>query len=167
MNSVKIEINNLEGPAVQIVAVGDTSFTGAVAESESIFAEDVLEFLHAKDVSCVNLECPLTTVHAPIAKGGPNLWAAPERVGILKQGGFDIAVMANNHIMDHGPRGMWETVEVCQAAGIETVGVGRDLSSAYAGVFRETNGIKTAFLAFAEEEFSCATETTLTNSYAK
>jgi len=157
---MRIEIDNLEGPAVQIVAVGDTAFTGAVAESEGVFAEDVREFLHSSDVSCVNLECPLTTVNAPIAKDGPNLSAAPETVDILKQGRFDIAVTANNHIMDHGAPGMWETVEVCRAAGIETVGVGEDLPSSYAGVFRETNGIKTAFLAFAEEEFSCATETT-------
>lgn len=164
IDSNTVDVKTAGDRTCQILAVGDTAFAGLPIvpgqNFQNLFADDVLTILHDKDISCVNVECPLTTVHAPIAKDGPNLSAAPETVDILKQGGFDIAVMANNHIMDHGPRGMWETVEVCQAAGIETVGVGRDLSSAYAGVLRETNGIKTAFLAFAEEEFSCATETT-------
>lgn len=153
-----------ENRTCEILSVGDTAMAGLSLTPEqnfeNIFSDDVLSILHDKDISCVNLECPLTTVDDPIVKNGPNLSAPPETVDLLTAGGFDIAVMANNHILDQGPAGLEETLSLCHGAGIKTVGVGSDLQSAYRPLIVEVKGIKIAFLAFAEEEFACATETT-------
>ena len=148
----------------EILAVGDTAparlpLTGK-HDFNNVFSDDVLSILHDKDISCVNLECPLTTVEEAIVKSGPNLSARPETVEILQKGRFDIAALANNHIMDYGPKALEETILTCNKAGIKTVGVGSDLQSAYRPVIVEVKGMKIAFLAFAEEEFSCATSTT-------
>ena len=41
----------------------------------------------------------------------------------LKEGGFDLVALANNHCMDRGEQGIINTLENCKKAGLETVGI--------------------------------------------
>ena len=38
--------------------------------------------------------------------------------------------LANNHIFDHGPQGLENTLAVCAKAGVSTVGAGANLAAA-------------------------------------
>ena len=42
----------------------------------------------------------------------------------------DVCVLANNHVLDFGRRGLEETLDVLAAAGLRTAGAGRDLAGA-------------------------------------
>jgi poly-gamma-glutamate synthesis protein (capsule biosynthesis protein) len=44
---------------------------------------------------------------------------------ILKQAGFNIASLANNHIKDCGDEGMFETAERLLSVNINPVGIGK------------------------------------------
>jgi len=76
------------------------------------------------DISVVNLECPLIQKEAPIEKCGPNLGAPVDCANGLKAMGIDVVGLANNHIMDHGPQGLWITIKALGEHGIAHVGAG-------------------------------------------
>ena len=98
-----------------------------------------------------NLEGPLTD--QPIIpfpdKNEPFYFAQPRRfVEALKQGGFDVMTLANNHIKDCGPRGVMDTVATLARAGIAPVGAGENAAEAgNPHIFKE-NGIRIAFFAW-------------------
>ncbi len=115
------------------------------------------DILCAHDVRVVNLECPLTLVQDPSDKSGPHLRSRPSCARAIREGGFDIVGLANNHIMDQRERGLADTLDACRAAGLVTVGAGMDLCEAEEPVITEVHGRRVAVLAFAEREFSIAT----------
>ncbi|MBI5725311.1 MAG: CapA family protein [Planctomycetes bacterium] len=117
---------------------------------------DALPVLQDKDLSLINLEAPLTLTEAPIMKTGPNLKVYPECVKALKAAGVDVAILANNHIGDHGPGPVLETLKILGENGIHHVGAGADLQDARRPLFLTKKGRKIAILAFAENEFGMA-----------
>ncbi|MCI0696565.1 CapA family protein [candidate division KSB1 bacterium] len=126
-------------------------------DAKSIFNDLLIEFERA-DLTMINLECPLIDKPAPIVKNGPVLGVASDCINGLKQAGLDVLGLANNHIMDHGPGGLENTLRVCTEAGIATVGAGKNLREARRMLIRKVGDIRIAILAVAEHEFSIATE---------
>jgi hypothetical protein len=82
----------------------------------------LVEHLAECDHVIVNQEGALTT--APGAKARP-YGVHPRFVTGLKALGVSAAVLANNHVLDHGPQGLRETVDVLHRSGIRTVGAGQ------------------------------------------
>jgi hypothetical protein len=113
----------------------------------------------AHDVSAVNIECPLTGSKFAGAKTGMSLRADPRCARGISAGGFNVATLANNHILDMGAVGLRDTLHALGEAGVETVGAGLDLTDATRPLTLEVNGVSIAILAFAEREFSTASET--------
>jgi poly-gamma-glutamate synthesis protein (capsule biosynthesis protein) len=128
-------------------------------DAQAIFNDLLPEFKTA-DLTIVNLECPLIERVSPISKGGgPVLGADSGCIAGLKNAHVHVAGLANNHILDHGPEGVMNTIRVCREAGIEVVGAGANLESAGQVLSRTVNEVRIGFLAVAEHEFSIATET--------
>jgi len=119
---------------------------------------DVLAELRNKDLSIVNLECPLTRTRtkSPLPKIVPNLRADPKVVECIKVACFDVVNLANNHIVDQGPSGLDETIRLLQSNRIGYVGAGSSVSVAQKPLKVNCNGISMTFLAFAENEFNSA-----------
>jgi hypothetical protein len=65
----------------------------------------------------------------------------------LKESGFDVLSLANNHIMDYGPSGLYQTIDALDDAGILQVGAGRTIQEANAPLLVECAGEKIAILA--------------------
>jgi poly-gamma-glutamate synthesis protein (capsule biosynthesis protein) len=126
-------------------------------KAEAAFG-DVLTALRNKDLSVVNLECPLTKSNSPIYKSGPNLKADPKAVECIKAGGFDIVNLANNHIADYGSLAVNETIFLLQSNKIKHVGAGSSISRASKPLRVQCKGKVIVFLAFAEHEFNWADE---------
>jgi poly-gamma-glutamate synthesis protein (capsule biosynthesis protein) len=122
-------------------------------------SEDLSLLIKESDVSIVNLECPLTQQWNPIAKNGPVLRADPAWAHAIRAMGFDVASLANNHILDMGKPGLYDTLSVCREAGLHTVGAGNNLAEAGRNLTIIVHGIKIGILAFTEHEFSVATST--------
>lgn len=133
-------IYRLEG----MLAGGDVD--GAFGDTRALFER--------ADLTVVNLESPLCVVETPIAKCGPNFRARPEVAGALAAAPVHVAGLANNHIMDQGPKGLAETVAALDAAGLKHLGAGPSAADAAAPLFLEVNGLKLALLAFAGGEFA-------------
>lgn len=91
---------------------------------ESVF-NDFIDVFQGNDLNVTDLECPLTLSDKARAKIGPHQKAHPDCIGILKYANIGLVAMANNHIMDYGEEGARETIGLCRAEGIRTVGIGR------------------------------------------
>lgn len=77
-----------------------------------------------KGADCVigNME---TVVHVPKNRSlAQSQMACPESVvGDLREMGFDILNIANNHCLQHGTKGFEKTVEACRSQGIVPIGL--------------------------------------------
>jgi poly-gamma-glutamate capsule biosynthesis protein CapA/YwtB (metallophosphatase superfamily) len=127
-------------------------------KSASIIS-DIKPVLDDCDLSMVQFETPLSNNGEAIYKDGPNIIVAPECVDFIKECGFDIAALANNHIGDYGPIPVMDTIDVLDNNGIKHMGAGKDLESSRKPLFVEKNGLTLAFLNYAENEFGGATKT--------
>jgi poly-gamma-glutamate synthesis protein (capsule biosynthesis protein) len=125
-------------------------------DAENLFHDLLGEFEKA-DLVIANLECPLLERPSPIWKTGPTFGEAGDCINGIRQAGIDVLCLANNHILDHGPAGLENTLEICANAGIATVGAGVNLREARRILVRNVGGLRIGILAMAEHEFSIAT----------
>lgn len=114
------------------------------------------EIIRHSDLAVTNLECPLTGSQVAIRKIGPNLKACPDVARILKEAGFNLVTLANNHIYDYDEEGLEETLKILADNAIDFVGAGKTLSEAQRIFYREIRNVKVAIVNFCEVEFSCA-----------
>lgn len=66
----------------------------------------------------------------------------------LKEGGFDLFSLANNHCMDRGEEGILNTLAACREAGFDTVGLYETEADRDRIFVKELDGIRVAFLAY-------------------
>ncbi|MGE4565231.1 MAG: CapA family protein [Victivallaceae bacterium] len=112
--------------------------------------------LNRANLRICQFETPLTNADTPIAKSGPNLKCPPEAAGFLSAGHFDVALLANNHIGDHGPLPVLETIDTLHYHHIKTVGAGRNLADAAAILYCQAGPFQLGIVNFAEYEFGVA-----------
>ena len=139
-----------------VCAVGDfcPQPRSGKSAAQDLFA-DVDDLLSRADLRVVNVEVPLTTSRHPIVKSGPHL-SAPPGVADLLKGRFEIALLANNHILDHGPRAALQTINALHRRGLRTVGAGRNHEQASRPLTIAAKGFSIAILNACEHEFGVA-----------
>jgi len=84
----------------------------------------------APDVRIVNLETSITRSDDFAVGKAVNYRMNPANVGCLVSAWLDVCVLANNHVLDFGDRGLVETLDTLGAAGLRAVGAGRDAREA-------------------------------------
>ena len=84
------------------------------------------------DVRIINLETSVTTSLDADPSKGIHYRMHPDNVPCLTAAGVSCCVLANNHVLDWGPRGLEETLRSIHAVGIQTAGAGRNYSEAAA-----------------------------------
>ncbi|MBI5755018.1 CapA family protein [Candidatus Peregrinibacteria bacterium] len=94
-----------------------------------------------------NLESPITSgreIHSydMVFRADPGVETA------LKDAGFTILSLANNHTPNFGAQGLRDTFQYLRSAEIQYVGAGENDTEAYAPVFVEKNGMTFAFFAY-------------------
>lgn len=147
---------------MKIIVGGDIC---PIGRNEHVFSNQQDELQEAArifsdyDLVLANLECPLIDSPSPIIKGGPVLGASTKTVSGLVSLGINAAILANNHIMDHGEAGLRSTLLKLDQFGIKHVGANLDIKSASEPLFYEDGNDHVAVLAFAEKEYSYATST--------
>lgn len=139
--------------AADICPIGGNSPLFASGDVRALYG-DLLEEIRGADLSIVNLECPLIDRSSPIPKTGPTFGEPGDRVAGIRDAGIDVVSLANNHIMDHGPAGLENTLCVCREAGIATVGAGENLEAARRILVRQAGDTRVGILSMAEHEFS-------------
>lgn len=138
---------------VTIAAVGDimmgTDFPASRLPQQdgALLFKDAAPILRAADIAFGNLEGPITTSQSCAkALGSGKTFAfrcPPSLAWNLKDAGFDVMGLANNHSMDFGGQGMWETKKILDSLGIKYSGKDESFASF------TVNGIKVGLIAFA------------------
>ena len=83
----------------------------------------------------------------------------------LKECGFDLLALANNHCMDRGEEGIVKTIENCQKRGFDTIGI-YDSAEARDHVFvKEIGGIRIGFVNYTYGTNAFAHHTFLEHPY--
>lgn len=88
---------------------------------------DALELLDAADCDAriVNLETSVTTSGDFVRGKAVHYRMNPANLPALTVARPDVLVLANNHVLDFGRRGLLETLDVLSKAGLRTAGAGR------------------------------------------
>jgi poly-gamma-glutamate synthesis protein (capsule biosynthesis protein) len=100
---------------------------------DCLFSADIDSVLQQSDVVIGNLECPATTIVAPVMKryvfrGEPG-WLTD-----LRRHGVTHLNLANNHSIDQGRRGLEDTWLNISKAGMTPIGAGHNMQEAAAPV---------------------------------
>ncbi|RAP75520.1 CapA family protein [Paenibacillus montanisoli] len=108
--------------------------------------EKVLNYLKAPDFMAVNLETPVTLRGTPAKNKQYVYKSSPDALPALKEAGIDIVNLANNHTLDQGEEGLFDTIAHLDEAGIPNMGAGRDEIEAFKPVLLEKGGISVAYV---------------------
>jgi poly-gamma-glutamate synthesis protein (capsule biosynthesis protein) len=129
---------------VEVLAVGDVMLGRGVMDQLRLL-DDVAPWLRRADLAVGNLECAITSVRTGSRS---SLLAPPSVAGQLRDTGFDVLGLANNHTLDLGPEGLAETASRLQAVGVEPIGAGPSEETAVQPLVRNIGGVRVALLAF-------------------
>ena len=93
---------------------------------------DALEQLRSAgcDARIINLETSITTSDDYVPGKAVHYRMNPANAEALAPVRPDVCVLANNHVLDFGRRGLLETLDVLSAAELPTAGAGRSLHEA-------------------------------------
>jgi poly-gamma-glutamate capsule biosynthesis protein CapA/YwtB (metallophosphatase superfamily) len=114
---------------------------------DSLF-DPVAPLLSGGDLTLCNFEGPITTTQGCAKKIRPGhpvfAFRYPPKIteSMLRRAGFNLAHIANNHILDFGTTGMDDTIRNFNAAGIDCAGVRGQI------LYRNINGLKVAVIGF-------------------
>jgi poly-gamma-glutamate synthesis protein (capsule biosynthesis protein) len=102
------------------------------ADPSYVWGDALAELEQARpDARIVNLETAVTTCGERAAKG-INYRMSPANAACLAAAGVDCCVLANNHVLDWGSKGLEETLDTLHGMGMRTAGAGRDAGEAHA-----------------------------------
>ncbi len=138
---------------VTLVAVGDIMLSRSVAKTIKEKNDINFPFLRMRDyvrsadIAFANLETPLTPGR-DIKPHEMMFRSDPAEAVAIKDAGFSVLSLANNHVPNFGEQGILNTVRILDDAGIAHAGAGADDAAALAPAIIEKNGTRFAFLAF-------------------
>lgn len=120
---------------------------------------DVKPVTLSADLSIVNLECPIVKdKDTPIVKKGPILKCVPESLAMIKDSGFGLVTLANNHFRDQGNSGVENTISAIRSYGLDYVGGGLNYEDSAQTYFFQKDNERIAVINCCEHEFSISDE---------
>jgi poly-gamma-glutamate synthesis protein (capsule biosynthesis protein) len=93
---------------------------------------DALDIFRSEQpqIKLINLETAVTRSDTHWQSKDIHYKMSPENIGCLTAAGIDCCVLANNHMLDWGVAGLFDTLVTLDQAGIRHVGAGRSLDEA-------------------------------------
>lgn len=121
------------------------------------FSDALNEKLEHADLNVVNFEGPIKiNKSVSICKSGPNISQDPDAPVFLKEHGFKLFSLANNHSMDYGEQALDATIDCLNEVCIVGAGLWHE---AYKIKILEIRGKKIGFLAITQFEFGVLDDT--------
>jgi poly-gamma-glutamate synthesis protein (capsule biosynthesis protein) len=140
---------------IVIIAAGDIMLSGSsipVLEKKGYdyaFSDlSLAKLIKDADISFANLEYPITKKGKPnkdkkfVFKGSVKSFKA------IKNAGFDMLSLANNHIMDYGEKGLVSTLQACRKYGMTCTGADENLSQACSAGVIKRRDVRVALLSY-------------------
>ncbi|MGM0482512.1 MAG: CapA family protein [Patescibacteria group bacterium] len=155
VNSLALEEKEASSP-VSIALVGDIMMDRGIRDVVGIhggedygYITQYLDFLNDADVVFGNLEGPISD--GGLEMGGEYSFGMdPAVAGTLKDSGFSVLSVTNNHSGDRGEEGFSNTLDNLDSVGIFYTGGGRDLKKALEPVKVKTGETVIGFLGFSD-----------------
>lgn len=144
--------SDCRGPSLSVVAVGDLMMSGSALSIIRTRGPDypfdsTRTVIQRADIAMANLEAPVSTQGHPFKKRF-TFRVPPSFIPGICNAGFDVMTLANNHIMDFGDVGLYDTIEWLDLSGIAHCGAGTDIAEAHKGTICSVNNWRIAFLAY-------------------
>lgn len=139
---------------LRIAAIGDIALTHdydqLLLDKGSCYPfENVRNLLKDNDIIFGNLEAPISL----LGKTYPlkcSLRTHPDYLTGIKNAGFNILSLANNHILDYGETAFFDTLDFLTENGIKWFGAGENLENARNPAILNINNIKIGFLGYCD-----------------
>jgi hypothetical protein len=149
-----------------MAAVGDIMLGAGVGEAISRHAPGqvfraVKPVLSECDIVFGNLEAPLTDTETrhPLIRHRPR-WAPPIAVEALRDAGFTVVSLANNHIFDCLDAGLAQTIALLRQHGIDHAGAGANMMQARSPALLSAGDVQLGLLAYTYPLHQVATSVT-------
>ncbi|MBG9596568.1 capsular biosynthesis protein [Bacillus mycoides] len=142
-----------EDPEITLTFSGDTMFDWQLRPVIEKNGADY-PFQHVKeeitkaDISFVNLESAFTTREKKVP--GQQFWikSDPSTLQAIKNTGYDIVNIGNNHTLDYGQDGLLDTISHVEKLKLPYTGAGKNAEDAYTARELTVKGKKFKFLSF-------------------
>ncbi|MBE1274992.1 CapA family protein [Enterovibrio baiacu] len=118
--------------------------------NNKICTSEVEAVIKSCDYAICNFEAPIKSKGKKVKKIGPNIAQLEVTPSILKSHGFDLCLLANNHMLDFGEIGLKKTMDEIKRVGMEYCGAGLNLEEAYSVKYVQKNNITIAIVNVAE-----------------
>lgn len=105
-----------------------------------------LLYLSEPDLTAGNFEYAVTNRGVPAEDKEYVYKGPPDPLPALRDAGFDVVSLANNHTLDLGVEGLLDTMNHLDEAGIAHMGAGSNDTEAFAPSIHEVRGIKVAYV---------------------
>lgn len=112
---------------------------------------NLIPLLKKTDINLINLEAALTTSDEIVEKVF-NFKSDPKNINVLIEGAISAVTLANNHVLDYSEKGLLETLQVLDNAGIAHVGAGKTAEDASRPAILTRRGIKIGILGYTDNE---------------
>ena len=125
---VDIEPGDPNGDRWTLFVGGDT-----IVEEEfddRPFGPSLRRRMRRADLTVLNLEGAIEGAGEPLTKAGAIKETAERTPAVLADAGVDVVTLANNHVMDRGADGLFETMASLRDAGVGVCGAGSDATAA-------------------------------------
>jgi poly-gamma-glutamate synthesis protein (capsule biosynthesis protein) len=139
-------------PSFTLAVAGDVHFTGRtrrLLDHPATAFGPLARVLRAADLAVANLETAVTEGGTPEPKQF-HFRAPPAALDAFRAAGLDAAVMANNHALDYGRKGLADTLAAAATRRFPVVGVGVDEAAAYSPFVATVRGARVAILALSQ-----------------
>jgi poly-gamma-glutamate capsule biosynthesis protein CapA/YwtB (metallophosphatase superfamily) len=160
-------MNSAASPPLRLLFGGDLMLGRLVGEAMLREGAEyplgaVAPLLRGADLAIVNLECAIAEA-GERWQGAPKAFyfrAPPQAGQAVADAGIKLVSLANNHILDYGAQGLFETLHSLDAHGIAHTGAGIDLGAARAPAIVEVDGVRIGMAAFCDhqEDFAATME---------
>jgi poly-gamma-glutamate synthesis protein (capsule biosynthesis protein) len=142
-----------EEPTITLIAGGDIMLGRYVEDRLKKYGADwpfinISKVVGDADLALANLESPFLINGQQTPTDSLILRGYPDGVTGLKNAGFDVVSLANNHITDMGLTGLENTLDLLDKTGINHVGAGKSDEAAHQAVIKDVKGIRIGILSY-------------------
>ena len=141
------------GSEIVLNAVGDIMLAGSGTPVYARLGYDypfaaTRKHLQRGDLVIGNLEAPITNRGEEFHEKQFRFQADPAAATALREAGFSVLTLANNHMLDYGAAGLQDTINFLDRCGILHTGAGKDLRAARQAAAITVKGKRLAFLSY-------------------
>lgn len=146
---------NLSNDSVTLFVCGD--ILNNEREDGLICSDELAHIIGATDYAICNFEAPIEGFGTPAAKQGIYHTQKEATIKGLRDQGFGLLLLANNHILDYGEEALVATLKKAEENQLDTIGAGIDAKTAFSPLVKIIKGVKIGIINAGEDQHGAIT----------